>query len=77
MVKKKTRWLSAIAAVIMLVSMLAGIVVPAGAETGSAVLSALQKKYDALQPEHFVAEIDGYTVEETRDSHIVGRHLTV
>ena len=41
MVTKKTRWLSAIAAVIMLVSMLAGIVVPAGAESGSAILAEI------------------------------------
>lgn len=66
MVTKKTRWLSAIAAVIMLVSMLAGIVVPAGAETGSAILSALQKKYDVLQQEDF-AEVRETTVAEMRD----------
>lgn len=66
MVTKKTRWLSAIAAVIMLVSMLAGIVVPAGAETGSAILSALQKKYDVLQQEDFV-EVRETTVAEMRD----------
>ncbi len=72
MVTKKTRWLSAIAAVIMLVSMLAGIVVPVGAETpegaasDSAILNALQKKYAALDPEHFIVEVDGYSVEETR-----------
>lgn len=66
MVTKKTRWLSAIAAVIMLVSMLAGIVVPAGAESGSAILTELQKKYDALRQEDFV-EIREETVEEMRD----------
>ncbi len=65
MVTKKTRWLSAIAAVIMLVSMLAGIVVPAGAASGSAILTELQKKYDALQQEDFV-EVRGNTVAEVR-----------
>ncbi len=73
MVTKKTRWLSAIAAVIMLVSMLAGIVVPVGAEipadaaSGSAILNALQKKYAAFEPDHFVVEVNGYAVEDARD----------
>ncbi|MBR2013239.1 MAG: dockerin type I repeat-containing protein [Clostridia bacterium] len=65
MVKKRTRWLSAIAAVIMLVSMFAGIIVPAGAASGSEFLNALQKKYEALEQEHFV-EVRGDTVAEVR-----------
>lgn len=65
MVTKKTRWLSAIAAVIMLVSMFAGIVVPASAESGSAILAELQRKYDALRQEDFV-EIREETVDEMR-----------
>ncbi len=65
MVSKKTRWLSAIAAVIMLVSMLAGIVVPASAESGSAILTELQNKYEVLQQEDFV-EVREETVEGMR-----------
>lgn len=55
------------AAVIMLVSLFAGIVVPASAESGSAILTKLQTKYNALQQEDF-AEVREETVAGMRET---------